>query len=130
MKISELMVDDIVAYLDDDELVPVVVRKIDGQCNIVCVRQSDGHIFNTMIDFLQPISLTPEILEHNGFEKDHELYQIIEEGEYNLLYWVKDSYLEAQNLKNESGADLHCHHVHQLQHTLKVCSIRKEITLP
>lgn len=131
MNITDLMVGDLVSYLDDDKLVIVVVKKIDGKDNIVCVRQKDGHVFNTMIEFLIPIPITAKILEHNGFEKEEEsYYHNFKDEEFNLVYWLKDYYLEAQNLKNESGADLHCHHVHQLQHTLKVCSIRKEITLP
>lgn len=131
MDITDLMVGDLVAYLDDETLVIVVVKKIDGKDNIVCVRQKDGHVFNTMIDFLLPIPITAKILEHNGFENEGEsYYHNFKDDEFNLVYWLKDNYLEAQNPKNESGADMHCCYVHKLQHALKICEIDKEITLP
>jgi hypothetical protein len=133
MNIEELIIGDLVVYIDDETPVPVVVRKINGNDGIVCLRQSDGHMFNTMIDFLLPIPLTKEILEHNGFELDHNTYQFYKgnkEKEFNLTYWVKDSYLEGQNLKNESGIDFPCRYVHKLQHALKLMEIDKKITLP
>ena len=127
------MIGDLVVYLDGETPVYVVVRKINGDDGIVCLRQSDGHMFNTMIDFLLPIPLTHDILKHNGFEMDHNSYQFYnnsKENEFCLTYWVKDSYLEAQNLKNESGMDLRCRYIHKLQHAIKLCEIDKEITLP
>ena len=55
MKITELKVGDIVQYLDDDKLITVEVRKIDGDGDIVGLKQSNGHRFNVMVDSLIPI---------------------------------------------------------------------------
>lgn len=132
MKIEELMIGDLVVYIDDETPMPVVVRKINGNDGIVCLRQSDGHIFNTMIDFLLPIPITKEILEHNGFEQDHNTYQFYKIGKekYNLTYWIKDSFLEVQNAVIENDLNFPCRYVHKLQHALKLMEIDKEITLP
>ena len=63
------MVGDIVEYLDGDQPIPVVVVKIDGPSDVVCLKQKNGHKFNTTIEYLRPIPLTPEILESIGFER-------------------------------------------------------------
>ena len=47
MKVEELMVGNLVVYFDGETPVFVVVRKINGDDGIVCLRQSDGHVFNT-----------------------------------------------------------------------------------
>ena len=129
MKVEELMVGNIFGYIDEDKLVPVVVMKIDGQSDIVCLRQSDGHIFNTMIDFLLPIIITDKILEHNGFEPDGPIYRWTS-GECEVVYWTTDSYLEAQNPTYDSEIDMPCRSVDRLQNALKICKIDKKITLP
>lgn len=138
MKIEELMVGNIFGYIDEDKLVPVVVMKIDGQSDIVCLRQSDGHIFNTMIDFLLPIPLTPDILEKNGF-------RIVFESELHVSYFqdIESFHTEVkvdkigiyQKLSMRDGLGngvtiVECKYVHQLQQALILCRINKKITLP
>ena len=80
MDIKELMVGDIVEYLDGDQPIPVVVVKIDGPSDVVCLKQKNGHKFNTTIEYLRPIPLTPEILEKNGF-------RIVFDGELHVSYF-------------------------------------------
>jgi len=128
MKVTELMTGNLVFYMDGEKPVPVVVKKIDGNCNVVCLRQSDGHMFNAMIDALLPIPLSTEILEKNGFEKDKKLYQFCDDR-ILLTYWVEDNYLEVQNLKKENGVDIYCPFVHRLQNAICLCEIDKEIIL-
>lgn len=138
MKIEELMVGNIFGYIDEDKLVPVVVMKIDGQSDIVCLRQSDGHIFNTMIDFLLPIPLTPDILEKNGF-------RIVFESELHVSYFqdIESFHTEVkvdkigiyQKLSMRDGLGngvtiVECKYVHELQQALILCRIDKKITLP
>lgn len=133
MKIEELMVGNIFGYIDEDKLVPVVVKKIDGQSNIVCLRQSDGHIFNTMIDFLLPIPLTPEILEKNGF--------VYKEGEIGLYgvttvpHYVRDDvpfevFCDGEPFAIWFKEPVNIKYLHQLQQALILCRIDKKITLP
>ena len=92
---------------------------------------------------VQPIPLTPEILEKNGFEK----------YPYANNYWYCDDMLELfvkivcifpikdRELRSSlstatprltAGEDdvyIRCDYVHELQHALKLCGIEKEIVL-
>lgn len=138
MEITELMIGDLLFYMDGDTLVPVVVRKINGEDNVVCLRQSSGHKFNTMIDFLRPIPLTPEILEKNGF-------RIIFESELHVSFFrdIHCFHTEVkvckcgtfQKLSMYDGLGngvtiIECKYVHQLQQALILCRIDEKITLP
>lgn len=71
-------------------------------------------------EHLEPIPLTSEILEKNGF-KD------IDKGE-NCdgfdIYWRNEN--DGYSINTQ---DLHLHYVHELQHALRLCGIKKEIEL-
>ncbi len=138
MIVEELIVGNIFGYIDEDKLVPVVVMKIDGQSDIVCLRQSDGHMFNTMIDFLLPIPLTPKILENNGF-------RTVYESEFYVSYFQDIQGFHTEVKVDKCGIFLklsmydgfgngvtiiECKYVHQLQQALILCRIDKKITLP
>ena len=138
MKIEELMVGNIFGYIDEDKLVPVVVMKIDGQSDIVCLRQSDGHMFNTMIDFLLPIPLTSEILENNGFRIVYEnefyvsCFQDIQ-GFHTEVKVDKCGIFQKLSMRDGFGNGvtiIECKYVHQLQQSFILCKIDKKITLP
>lgn len=78
---------------------------------------------------LEPIPITPEILENNGFEYDHYYHcwiydeftinygHLLEEDDNDYLFiWVADI---SKKLI----------YVHELQHVLRLCNIEKEIEL-
>ncbi len=80
------------------------------------------------LDEIEPIILTPEILEKNGFIH------------YTDFYMWKEESLEPIHLDNydEDGWRLRincdnipceCKYVHQLQHALRLCGIDKEIVI-
>lgn len=119
------MVGDIVEYLDGDQPIPVVVVKIDGPSSIVCLKQKNGHTFNTAIDFLRPASLSKEILEKN--------FPNFDNGDYTFGWWPHENLesflVEWQNHKREIVSKV-VRHIHELQHVLFICSINKQITLP
>lgn len=130
MEITELMVGDIVQYPDGKKLITVVVVKVDGSGNVVRLKQKNGHKFNTTIDFLKPLNVTKEILEHNGADT-FDSFARIELGEYYVIYDY-DGFVticdEADNIKKISY--LECDYVHQLQHAFSLCKINKQISLP
>ena len=90
---------------------------------------------------VQPIPLTPEILEKNGFEKKEddygqELYSLLL-GEWAITYMsisgcpyltIEDvlDYDPAHSVLNLKDS---VYNVHELQHALKLCGIDKEIKL-
>jgi hypothetical protein len=83
---------------------------------------------------LEPIPLTPEILEKNGFA-------LIDEKEkmYRLNFAEDESVCVTADFKCEEPfvhvrntcyqATPYCRYVHQLQHALRLCGIEKEIEL-
>ena len=79
-------------------------------------------------NLLEPITLTPEILEKNGLANDP----------YGC-HFKEDEYMELEISAEEEGiywtinyneyAILKLKYVHQLQHALRLCGINKEIEL-
>ena len=94
--------------------------------------------------YLEPIPLTVEILEKNGWKYEFDKtdymvkYDLGEEGkncwmmwamkEHNLDIQRQDENLDMYNLK-VSRVVIPCDYVHQLQHALRICGIEKEIKL-
>lgn len=78
----------------------------------------------------EPIPLTPEILEKNGFEP-------IKEGRFpTLKNCYGDILFQLEDIKNEYIRDtlymfknIPIFYVHELQHALKICGIDKEIVV-
>lgn len=85
---------------------------------------------------LEPIPLTPEILEKNGFEDvGQDIYQYEEKPYY--IWWESDRYRLGID-KDESDYEKECFgevmrlpiiYVHELQHALRLCGIEKKIEL-
>lgn len=69
---------------------------------------------------IQPIPITAEILEKNGF-----VY-------FDDSWWHKDFRIVLESSKGTSlvcGIQVKFSYVHQLQHAIQLCGIEKEITL-
>lgn len=95
------------------------------------------------LDYLAPIPITPEILEKNGFtycKSDGGVYlhTTISYGNWDVdvvLFDVTDEYRNNQlhiSSPDDSYIAIHlmeCNHVHELQHALRLCGIKKEISL-
>lgn len=129
MKASDLMIGDWVLmdlnYSEEDPMYtqpnyqPYKIRSgedIDLACETNCIGDADVY---------QPIQLTKEILEKNGwFWNDLPFEQCWEQ--YGLcLYSVGNGY------RINCGVSVYMivDSVHQLQHVLKICEIEKEIML-
>ena len=86
-----------------------------------------GHVRSADHGFMEPIPLTPEILEKNGFEcrgawcLPGEDFGLRQDGDsWGLLSY----YAEYDAL-----AFCHIKYVHELQNALSLCEIEKEITI-
>ena len=107
--------------------------------------ESDDNDFRDVeAKHLQPIPLTVEILEKNGWKHEFDKtgymvkYDLGKEGkncwmmwaikEHNLDIQRQDENLDMYNLK-VSRVVIPCDYVHQLQHALRLCGIEKEIKL-
>lgn len=132
------MIGDIVQYLDGKKLINVVVVKIDGPSDVVCLKQKNGHKFNTTIEYLRPIPITKEFLEKNDFElngnsyhffdddKPLEIFVFLKENNYNGSYTYVDISRGCIDI-----TEMPMEYVHELQNVLRLCKIElTEITLP
>lgn len=81
---------------------------------------------------VEPIPLTQEILEKNGFVNDRGIYCWRDENK-QITYFSKENnrpYCTYSFVNIESGCivvnELPIEYVHELQHTLRLCGIKKE----
>ena len=91
----------------------------------VCVGKPIGIGLIVERNEIQPIPLTPEILEKNGFVWNAIPFVLSWEGFGIVLYEGGNGY------KMNCGANVSCNvdYVHQLQHIFNFCGIEKEIIL-
>lgn len=146
MKANELMLGDFVTFKDcqnDKDMVVIKIWEINQEGNAF-VFIDDSEVLDEVFideDFVG-ITLTPEILEKNGFTANTHVYPypyyeyINKEDELKVGFafpqvnrtsynepWV---YIDTGNVFIEH---LPCVFVHQLQHALKLCGIEKTIEL-
>ena len=89
------------------------------------------------VEKLQPIPLTAEILEKNGFDGEYKAsYQIYESKEFDVMYisiWKNRlSIRKSPDIRQPHSSErlsITCNYVHELQHAFRLCGIEKEIEL-
>ena len=136
MKAEDLMIGDWVSITEPDDFHGYTgkVRITNAEVNYIMVDIPDMHLHDVFIEDLQPIPLTEEILEKNGFgflDTSNNEIKSVWTG-----WWILDG-LELgcfSNLKfpvyfNISDVNVKVNYVHELQHALKLCGIEKEIVL-
>lgn len=145
MEAKELMIGDWVECVDSTHKKKVCAQidAIEEGQNCILVRQDNCNWFLD-ISYLKPIELTEKILEKNdfGYCKDNGgCYGYFEESYSNqtmeiIIFNVNSEYRNCQihisEAYHQNKTMLHlmeCNYVHQLQHILKVCGIKKEICL-
>lgn len=126
MKATDLMIGDWVLV----DKVPIKIKQVCEDCII-----SDFGDGDEEVDCFEPIPLTPEILEKNGFEPDcdKKIYKNKSYGsDIRIRHFLGDF---------SFGEMLYCYdtpqfnswfsvsYVHKLQHALKLCVMDKEIVL-
>ena len=134
MKANEMMIGDLVlAYGKKTQIVWV------GNIHKMAVR---GFPYEFMDGEIEPIPLTPEILEKNGFkrdpiwhycDKDLDDYSIsVQLGYANRIEYVKIAEKGKDNVIPSERTKLyltHIKYVHDLQHALRLCGITSEIII-
>lgn len=137
MKANKLMIGDLV-YDHRNWACPIV--EIHKHSAVVIARHYGEEEFG--LEDLRPIPLTPEILEKNGFVANEHIYPypyyeyIVEEDNLKIGFafpqgnrtsykepWI---YIDSERVFVEH---LPCIYVHELQHVLRLCGIKKEIVL-
>lgn len=117
MKIEELSIGDYVNY----EGKPV---RIKGLCSMVTFEINEHLICTCGVGCLDPIPLTPEILEKNGINKTYKSdeYAVYKGEGFN----VTDYYTELWEFSLRRNRVM-LKNVHELQHALRLAGIEKEI---
>jgi hypothetical protein len=139
MKTTDLMIGDYVHQLVYEELEPVRIVNI-HETGAVEVFDGSGDTFydyQSATNEIQPIPLTQEILEKNGFEWIKN--KIVDEAYvFTKTLWDEPELIIRRFDFNESfvictawddTSFMSIGYVHELQHLLKLCGIDKEIEL-
>ena len=126
MKATGLMIGDLVCYRGTNIRVTSLYDK--GGSNEV--GWSDKECVWVNADNVEPIPLTPEILEKNGFvEWRDKCYR----WEYAEGVYINADFTEEEpwvHISNRCySATPVCRYVHEFQHALRLCGIEKEIIL-
>lgn len=123
MKANELMIGDLVI--------------IEGYSRICAITEVGVYfvdrngIGTTSFDRIEPIPLTAEILEKNGFVEEKYGWRKLNAANWCIninIFNGKERYALSV-LGINSQVTLHGYYVHELQHALRLCGIDKEIVL-
>lgn len=135
IKISELSVGDWVRVDDFDKVLIKRVSAIDGTRNqIGIIKNNRGGIYWYYDDEFEPIPLTPEILEKNGFEEGKRYdgldVRVFSNGNISVSIpqyakWNRVRVYDDEGLYELSSAIIY--YVHQLQHALRLAGVEKEL---
>lgn len=138
MKANELMIGD---WLKHYNGTPMQVTKI-TTIHFACAKNGGANCWEYNNKF-EPIPITPEILEKNGFidtsfEANLKYKYFIHTNEYQLGYYTKTNSFNVykRGIDPFYTKDVFCcgfqnivKYVHELQHALKLCGIDKEIVV-
>lgn len=132
MKICELSIGDWVRHTFYEE--NLQIKRIDGESERLLVEKGLMSV-SCHLDHFEPIPLTPEILEKNGFV-DYEVgkgWYVLNVAD-DLRVWLhRNSHDWTFQLMKWSPLSTHeigkvfINHTHQLQHALRLAGIGKEI---
>lgn len=136
MKANELMIGDWVRlqynHFITEELVTkdFQVIEIHDGAKTNYIWGKDGNM--GIVEHIQPIPLTKEILEKNGFAVHRQFATFTEYWLDIPQKWVRvapNSYIEIYNGENKNVHIEGKVYVHEFQHALRLCGIDKEIVL-
>ena len=125
MKARELQIGDLLYYKGKFNAFPFKVESITKKKVGYHAEPNDHRMYYLELSDCEPILLTPEILEDNGFTKEldadglHYRFTLIDEH-------TKFSILYARSVF-QWFSPLGFKYVHELQHALRLCGIKKEI---
>lgn len=137
MRVTNLMVEDWVEVIKNSKKRFAQVQMIDGYGDNATSNECLCDAIYYSIDELNPIPLTAEILERNGFKDiGDNIYQLEEKQFWFWVDFMNHQYgCEFDTSTYEYESSEHrlklygLPSVHELQHALKLCGIEKNIQL-
>lgn len=93
------------------------------------LKTRQGHLVYYRLEDINPIPLTPEILEKNGFTHDKWSKKIwrYEDEESEVVYYIENGVLEIT--ADDCKMNVVCKCVTEIQHALRIAKVGKEIVL-
>lgn len=126
MKVTELMIGDYVKYQGYNYIIEEISTK--GWIHLIHpeVKIRVNMTSDYIIDLLEPILLTPEILKANGFEQNINYEDDYSFEDTTIIFKHNDKYLFTASINGSKGMLYLCaNYVHELQHALKICGLNK-----
>ena len=131
MNATDLTVSDLVLLFGDT---PARVDAI-GDIEVYVYEEKRGEDWQVGYEHIKPIPLTAEILEKNGYVKciggrSKKSLQLIGDGLY-VSWWNDRIVIRYKRVLGHPSAYLNCdcRYVHELQHALRLCGVKKEVVL-
>ena len=129
MKANELMTGDWVK-LKKDHCKFLQLTAIDETYNSINYFDGDAEGELTLqLTAIEPIPLTPEILEKNGFTEDSYSQFSLQIHDGSIRFFKHRYGLYCTILRPYQKYDGVCNYVHHFQQALRLCGIEKEIVL-
>ena len=142
MKVEDLMIGDLVTITEPDDFHGYIGKVVitNAETNYITVHIPNMHLHDVFVEDLQPIPLTEEILKKNeySYNETRDAWELIPNNGFGICKDEDDNcfyfclgIFDAFN----SYSDITYHYitkveyVHELQHSLKLCGIKKEIIL-
>lgn len=129
MKASELMIGDYVKFLGRIRKIKSIISKDTG----VEISFEGKNTVVVSLDEIEPIPLTREILEKNGWKWNHYHTGIkVTIGTLHIVWGFYENCISVSDWAEDADSQitsLRCRYVHTLQNTLRLCGIEKEIEL-
>lgn len=126
MKENELMTGDILLYNDNGTIVVVSVVRFER--DFARVKRNGGHVFNVVIESLQPAPITPEFLGLFGFDSTPDGMQFMLDGANHIYVQFHNegrmvNYVEIYIADKIDIRARNIQYIHQLQHVIRFCDI-------
>lgn len=139
MNINDLMIGDWVLKLEQGGHYKKAKITAIYKDTISCVK-SNNIEYILSINAIEPIPLTPEILEKNGIVYDYDQEECVADYTYIKVkgYLYQEEYvlidyynghIKLINDISNTVVEMNINYVHELQHALRLCKIEKEIKL-
>ena len=132
MKANEIQIGDWLYYKGKFNAFPFKVESITKKKVGYHAEPNEHRMYYLRLSECKTIPLTPEILKKNGFElKEEEIGMF---GVTTALHYIRDDvpfevFCDGEPFAIWFKEPVNIKFVHQLQHALKLCGIKKEIIL-
>jgi|GEM_PF-2874121 hypothetical protein len=126
MKARELQIGDLLYYKGKFNAFPFKVESITKKKVGYHAEPNEHRMYYLRLSDCEPILLTPEILEKNGFVFMPGLWYLRTKERKPIQIVFKDNNVITLSI-NATPVPIGLKYVHQLQHALRLCGIKKEI---